>query len=1192
MADTSTDRPFFNKSIVDLERTFRDGSADEKVLLALKHELTFRSTPRAQRLRDRVSKTLEEPALLSKAAQTTQPRMPEHIPPRKRAAPSQEATTSAQREPVQPPPSAPSNEPRIERPHYEANDPSAILGAWTALEALAPQTYRRPEDLAGGDRTCVASITGNPLPWEKGERSRPKYQLYYQVILGSIPMDRATEELVRAFGTDEERNSRVREKAAIAAVLIDRSGRVAEENGVAISSFAWALPQALRLELRALGAWSDIAPKLEEQLREIVCQVDNDGNALPLTRESIDNAYRWLVASFGLPDHLVEAPSFAVRTYHYFKSKNPPEPLLLNSFFLEDLDRAAAYVTNGEVPTGLGQYLGMKQPEHTADLLTNLAAVERAVAPSLFPVARWPSPGGHPLVVLQQAAVNTARAELRNADGISAINGPPGTGKTTLLRDVVAASVVDRAAALAAFDSPETAFTPSGQKMSAGERAFFHLYTLDPSIKGHEVVVASSNNKAVENVSRELPGVEAVGWPLDELSYFRTVSDALQHTGQGEGEVPVSSPTWGMVAAVLGNAANRAAFQRSFWFDEEYAFRHYLKAAKGDSVVREVKDPDSGKVIERHTPAIVAAERPPSPKTAQSTWRRIRGQFLDLQADVEQSLAAVESVRQLCLTRTTKSAALTQSIRDRETVASELAGVEEHSDACIDDVAACRAALDAANFSVRRHRRKRPGLLAWLFRRPRWHEWTSRHADYQADVSGASGALKEAEQAASEARTHVQTLSNAHARLDEDIAELTEEVAQLTQSITDSRDTLGLTVVDEAFFAQGHDAWNLAAPWLPKALHRKREALFAMALNLHRAFIDAAAQKVLHNIAALMDVFMSGAPQAPEKRQLLGDLWSTLFLIIPVVSTTFASVDRMLGALPPRSIGWLLIDEAGQALPQAAVGAIMRARRSIIVGDPLQIPPVVSMPDRLTAEVCNYFNVTTDAWASPVASTQTLADRASSFQATFASDRGPRRVGLPLLVHRRCDEPMFGISNRIAYSGQMVHATPKRREGSALDILGRSKWFDIDGQAQSKWCPDEGEVVVGLLGECAAADVADLDLFIISPFRIVAFELRRRIQQQSTLSSFLGGDARTWTRDRVGTIHTVQGREADAVFLVLGAPTAAQYGARQWAAGTPNILNVAVSRAKQRIYVIGSHGAWSGVGHMGDVANSLERVVI
>ena len=82
---------------------------------------------------------------------------------------------------------------------------------------------------------------------------------------------------------------------------------------------------------------------------------------------------------------------------------------------------------------------------------------------------------------------------------------------------------------------------------------------------------------------------------------------------------------------------------------------------------------------------------------------------------------------------------------------------------------------------------------------------------------------------------------------------------------------------------------------------------------------------------------------------------------------------------------------------------------------------------------------------------------------------------------------------------------------------------------------------------------------------------------------------RAWTRNRVGTIHTVQGREADTVIVVLGAPNASQDGARNWATGTPNILNVAVSRAKQNLYVVGSHGAWSGVGYARELGSGVGR---
>jgi hypothetical protein len=177
--------------------------------------------------------------------------------------------------------------------------------------------------------------------------------------------------------------------------------------------------------------------------------------------------------------------------------------------------------------------------------------------------------------------VNLARSELAKSEGMIAVNGPPGTGKTTLLRDIVAACVLDRALAMSAFDDPETAFSPSGEKVSAGEKAFFHLYTLAPSLKGHEVLVASSNNKAVENVSRELPAAKAVGRSFDELSYFRSVADLVlgnrDFDAEGCADQPDLIETWGLIAAVLGNAKNRFNFQQSFWWHNDRSFRLYLK---------------------------------------------------------------------------------------------------------------------------------------------------------------------------------------------------------------------------------------------------------------------------------------------------------------------------------------------------------------------------------------------------------------------------------------------------------------------------------------------------------------------------------------------------------------------------------------------------------------------------------------
>lgn len=1188
-------RPYIQYSIVQLEDLFAQAKQDSTVMDRLEHELSFRETKRAAELRSRTRDLLTKgPASTSKsAAAKTHPVARKPTPRRAIAAAPETARATSTASFA----TADSGEVYVAERPTEPNTPAGILAAWTALEALSPQTYQRPNDLAVGQHGSVAELGKGDLPWERGESSRKNYQLYYQIILGAIPMGPATADLVKAFGADDELRTRTREKAAIAAILVDRNGLLVEDKGIAVSSFAWALPLALKQKLEALGGWPSIEPRVIQALDDILRRTDEAGARLPLDRTTISRAYAHLLEMFDLPNRLAEAPTFAVRVFHYYKSKNPPEASLLNSFYMGDLALAALHCRKQTAPRGLRQYLGVERPERSFDLLNDQVAVEHAVAPARTPAARWPSPGGHPLVLLQQAAVNLARSELADSSGVIAVNGPPGTGKTTLLRDVVAAAVLDRALAMAEFDDPKQAFRPSGEKWSFGGPHALYLYNLDPTLRGHEVIVASSNNKAVENVSRELPAIKAIGRPA-ELGYFKSISDFVYRPSDadeseeaGESDAPATTEaleTWGMIAAVLGNAKNRAAFSKSFWWDDDHGFRIYLKAAKGDDVVREIKDPVTDKVIERKTPSVVINEAPPpSPQAAAANWHRARQMLTSLHLEIQDELSALETVRQLALQLSRAKTAASEALAARAVLVDRLQQAQADRTLHNADLEVANLEANQAHDAVKRHRKRRPGFIAWLIRREARQAWTQENLPLAEAARFADIKRQQAETTLADGVHRVDELTLEIARADRALIEPQHKVSQLSAQLEVYRPALGKRIVDEVFFTAGHEASNLASPWLPDSLHAKREDLFIAAIAVHKAFIDVSAQKVLHNLSVLMDVFKDGPPQDPAKRALLGDLWSTLFMVTPVLSTTFASVEKMLGDLPPESIGWLLIDEAGQALPQAAVGAIMRARRTVIVGDPLQIPPVVALPERLNIEIANFFKIDRKAWTAPEASSQTLADRVSPFQAAFKSDRGPRQVGIPLLVHRRCQEPMFGISNRIAYDGQMVHA-PGPKTSVIGDILGNSQWHNVDGDADSKWSPDEGERVVALLREIAEAGVRNPDVFIITPFRIVAQELRSRLKTERALFARFGVDPSAWLKDRVGTIHTVQGRESEAVILVLGAPKASQDGARSWAAGTPNILNVAVSRAKQRLYVVGSYGAWSGVGHARELASQLQ----
>jgi AAA domain len=241
----------------------------------------------------------------------------------------------------------------------------------------------------------------------------------------------------------------------------------------------------------------------------------------------------------------------------------------------------------------------------------------------------------------------------------------------------------------------------------------------------------------------------------------------------------------------------------------------------------------------------------------------------------------------------------------------------------------------------------------------------------------------------------------------------------------------------------------------------------------------------------------------------------------------------------------------------------------------------------LAVTLCRRFGVDPDHFNAPAASVQTLADAATPYVAEFAGRQGSRTVGVPLLVHRRCAEPMFGISNAVDYERLMVNAkTPAQ---SALrSLLGPSRWFNIEGSAQEKWCPQEGQSVIELLQKIASAGLKP-DIYIVTPFVIVQDNLRQLIESSNVLSAWTQ-EAWAWTRERVGTVHTVQGRETEAVIFVLGAPAPQQAGARGWAGRHPNLLNVAVSRAKEVLYVVGNRLLWRDAGYFRELDQRLPQI--
>jgi superfamily I DNA and/or RNA helicase len=107
---------------------------------------------------------------------------------------------------------------------------------------------------------------------------------------------------------------------------------------------------------------------------------------------------------------------------------------------------------------------------------------------------------------------------------------------------------------------------------------------------------------------------------------------------------------------------------------------------------------------------------------------------------------------------------------------------------------------------------------------------------------------------------------------------------------------------------------------------------------------------------------------------------------------------------------------------------------------------------------------------------------------------------------------------------------------------------------------------------------------VISPFRIVA--AKSAGVYEAVFPGVTGDQRRQW----VGTVHTMQGKEAEVVILILGGDPA-RPGARRFATEEPSLLNVAVSRARRRLYVIGNRDYWGTQPYFDALAARIPRWV-
>nr|WP_255431377.1 DEAD/DEAH box helicase [Amycolatopsis sp. WAC 01416] len=265
----------------------------------------------------------------------------------------------------------------------------------------------------------------------------------------------------------------------------------------------------------------------------------------------------------------------------------------------------------------------------------------------------------------------------------------------------------------------------------------------------------------------------------------------------------------------------------------------------------------------------------------------------------------------------------------------------------------------------------------------------------------------------------------------------------------------------------------------------------------------------------------------------------------------------------------VIVDEASQCSIPQVIPALYRARRALIIGDAMQLSPVITATPAREASIRRAHRLDA-AWLE---ARQMSYHRHSAFDALSAATSGE----LLLDEHYRCHPDIAAVVNERYYFGRLTVLTDvrqlRRRQSEAIT------WSHVKGSAvrdaRGSWRnPTEAEQVTREVSALLQQLPSDGDIGVVTPFASQAALLAKRWAQEP--------------RVRVGTVHTFQGGERDAIVLSLVADGNMPASTRSWLGRQRNLWNVAITRARSTLVLVGDRDVWQGIGEIDDVLDAAD----
>lgn len=256
--------------------------------------------------------------------------------------------------------------------------------------------------------------------------------------------------------------------------------------------------------------------------------------------------------------------------------------------------------------------------------------------------------------------------------------------------------------------------------------------------------------------------------------------------------------------------------------------------------------------------------------------------------------------------------------------------------------------------------------------------------------------------------------------------------------------------------------------------------------------------------------------------------------IFPIIVTTCISAHRLGEPVP--MFDMVIMDEASQCNIAVSLVPIVRGESLMLVGDPQQLNPVILLDEITNEKLKKRYTI----------SEEYDYRRNSIYKTYLACDA----VSDETLLHNhyRCHKSIIEFNNRKYYNSRLNILSESKEAQPLLYVDMQEAFSDYKNTA-----PAEAYEIAKY-----AALNRDKNIGVITPFvnqkKLIEEELKRA----------------KVTNVSCGTVHAFQGDEKDVILFSTAITDQTQAGTYEWLKNNKELINVATSRAKDKLIVLSS----------------------